>query len=140
MAELFSGAPIGNYDASYLISLVSSVATSRQKTSSPSDDTLPVESHTDGSCTPDDASSVASASSDGAPPAKRRRKPDGSPYSDSSPSQKSRPKGEKKKLFLAHQVAPKKGRQMVQTKGRIFFHLRQVFRFSRKSELEKVFR
>lgn len=64
----------GHYGPDFLLSLVSSLA-SRDAVTPPDAET--VETHSDCSDTPDDAASVISmTTNDGAPPAKRRRKPD----------------------------------------------------------------
>lgn len=54
----------------------SSLAARNSAASPPESNELP-DTHSEGSLTPDDVSSVVSTPSDGAPPAKRRRKPDG---------------------------------------------------------------
>uniref|UniRef100_A0A7I4XZZ3 Zinc finger domain containing protein n=1 Tax=Haemonchus contortus TaxID=6289 RepID=A0A7I4XZZ3_HAECO len=71
MAGVFSNN--GHYGPDYLLSLVSSLA-ARNAVTPPEGDSQ--ETHSDGSETPDDVSSVVSTPSEGAPTAKRRRKPD----------------------------------------------------------------
>ncbi|KAK6034624.1 zinc finger, C2HC type [Cooperia oncophora] len=71
MAGVFSNN--GHYGPDFLLSLVSSLA-ARNAATPPEGDTQ--ETHSEGSETPDDVSSVVSTPSEGAPPAKRRRKPD----------------------------------------------------------------
>ncbi|KAK5967380.1 hypothetical protein GCK32_014864 [Trichostrongylus colubriformis] len=72
MAGVFSNN--GHYGPDFLLSLVSSLA-ARNAVTPPEGDQP--ETHSDGSDTPDDVSSVVSTPSEGVPPAKRRRKPDG---------------------------------------------------------------
>ncbi|KHJ91395.1 zinc finger, C2HC type [Oesophagostomum dentatum] len=73
MAGVFSNN--GHYGPDFLLSLVSSLA-ARNAAVSPQEGVDQQETHSEGSLTPDDVSSVMSTPSDGAPPAKRRRKPD----------------------------------------------------------------
>ncbi|EYC03785.1 hypothetical protein Y032_0091g2423 [Ancylostoma ceylanicum] len=73
MAGVFSNN--GHYGPDFLLSLVSSLA-ARNGAATPPESNELQETHSEGSLTPDDVSSVVSTPSDGAPPAKRRRKPD----------------------------------------------------------------
>ncbi|RCN34139.1 hypothetical protein ANCCAN_20014, partial [Ancylostoma caninum] len=73
MAGVFSNN--GHYGPDFLLSLVSSLA-ARNGAATPPESAELQETHSEGSLTPDDVSFVMSTPSDGAPPAKRRRKPD----------------------------------------------------------------